>query len=81
MKIISQKEYQSRRNNLLDKMKDNSILLISGEKEKIRNNDVHYEFRQNSDFWYFSGIEEPDATLILLKKDSKNTSYSFKKKK
>ena len=52
-------------------MKDNSILLISGEKEKIRNNDVHYEFRQNSDFWYFSGIEEPDATLILLKKDSK----------
>ena len=60
-------------------MKDNSILLISGEKEKIRNNDVHYEFRQNSDFWYFSGIEEPDATLILLK-DSKNTSYSFKKK-
>ncbi len=29
MKIISQEEYQSRRNNLLDKMKDNSILLIS----------------------------------------------------
>ena len=55
MKIISQKEYQSRRNNLLDKMKDNSILLISGEKEKIRNNDVHYEFRQNSDFGISQG--------------------------
>ena len=81
MKIISQKEYQSRRNNLLDKMKDNSILLISGEKEKIRNNDVHYEFRQNSDFWYFSGIEEPDATLILLKKDSKKYILFIQEKK
>jgi len=81
MKIISQKEYQSRRNNLLDKMKDNSILLIPGEKEKIRNNDVHYEFRQNSDFWYFSGIEEADATLILLKKDSKKYILFIQEKK
>ena len=81
MKIISQKEYKSRRNNLLDKMKDNSILLISGEKEKIRNNDVHYEFRQNSDFWYFSGIEEADAILILLKKDSKKYILFIQEKK
>ncbi|MQF85267.1 MAG: M24 family metallopeptidase [SAR202 cluster bacterium] len=81
MKIISQKEYQSRRNNLLDKMKDNSILLIPGEKEKIRNNDVHYEFRQNSDFWYFSGIEEADATLILLKKGSKKYILFIQEKK
>tara|TARA_Y100000590_G_scaffold55035_2_gene57567 strand:+ start:31 stop:1341 length:1311 start_codon:yes stop_codon:yes gene_type:complete len=81
MKIISQEEYQSRRNNLLDKMKDNSILLIPGEKEKIRNNDVHYEFRQNSDFWYFSGIEEADATLILLKKGSKKYILFIQEKK
>ncbi len=81
MKIISQEEYQSRRNNLLDKMKDNSILLISGEKEKIRNNDVHYKFRQNSDFWYFSGIEEADATLVLLKKDSKKYILFIQEKK
>ena len=36
MKTINQKEYQSRRNNLLSNMKDNSILLIAGEKEKVR---------------------------------------------
>ena len=81
MKTINQKEYQSRRNNLLSNMKDNSILLIAGEKEKVRNNDVNYVFRQNSDFWYFSGIAEPNAILVLLKKDSKKYILFIQEKK
>ncbi|NUM42802.1 MAG: aminopeptidase P N-terminal domain-containing protein, partial [Leptospiraceae bacterium] len=32
---------------------------------KIRNKDVEYKFRQDSDFYYLTGIEEPDAILIL----------------
>ncbi len=70
MKKITQKEYQNRRKKLFTHMEDNSILVISGENEKVRNNDVNYEFRQGSDFWYLTGIEEPDALMILLKKDS-----------
>jgi len=70
MKEITQKEYQNRRKKLFSHMEDNSILVISGENEKVRNNDVNYEFRQGSDFWYLTGIEEPDALMILLKKDS-----------
>ena len=68
MKIISQTEYQNRRKKLFSSMEENSILVISGEVEKVRNNDVNFEFRQSSDFWYFTGIEEPEALMILQKK-------------
>ena len=81
MKKISQKEFQNRRKNLFSNMEENSILIVSGEEEKVRNNDVNYEFRQSSDFWYLTGIEEPEALLILIKKTLKNIFYSRKKKK
>jgi len=81
MKIISQLEYQKRRNILFSSMDENSILVISGEVEKVRNNDVNYEFRQSSDFWYFTGIEEPEAIMVLQKKDSeKYVLFSQEKK-
>jgi Xaa-Pro aminopeptidase len=32
-----------------------------------RNSDVTYPFRQDSSFWYFTGIEEPDIVLVMDK--------------
>lgn len=32
-----------------------------------RNSDVTYPFRQDSSFWYFTGIEEPDIVLVIDK--------------
>jgi len=81
MKKIDQKEYKKRRNKLFTHMEDNSILIISGEEEKIRNNDVNYEFRQESDFWYLTGLEEPDALMILLKKDTEKYILFSQEKK
>ena len=81
MKKISQKEFQNRRKNLFSNMEENSILIVSGEEEKVRNNDVNYEFRQSSDFWYLTGIEEPEALLILIKKDSEKYILFTQEKK
>ena len=39
--------------------------------KKMKNNDVDYEFRQDSSFWYFSGFEEPDAVMVLDGKSKK----------
>ncbi len=33
--------------------------------EKVRNRDVHYPFRPDSDFWYLTGFDEPDAVAVL----------------
>lgn len=41
------------------------VAVIAGGRETIRNRDVHYEFRQDSDFWFLTGFEEPDAVAVI----------------
>ena len=81
MNKIDQKEYKLRRQNLFNHMDENSLLIVSGATEKVRNNDVHYEFRQDSNFWYLTGLEEPDAIMIMLKKDSTKYILFLQQKK
>jgi Xaa-Pro aminopeptidase len=41
------------------------IAVVAAAREQIRNRDVHYKFRQDSDFWYLTGFGEPDAIAVL----------------
>jgi Xaa-Pro aminopeptidase len=41
------------------------VLVAFAAEAKLRNNDVHYAFRQDSDFYYLTGFDEPDAVLVL----------------
>ncbi len=34
--------------------------------EKVRNRDVHFPFRPDSDFWYLTAFPEPDAVAVLI---------------
>ena len=47
-------------------MDKNSIAIIPGAREVTRSRDTEYPFRQNSDLFYLTGFEEPDAVLVLL---------------
>jgi Xaa-Pro aminopeptidase len=49
------------------KLNDKDILILFGATHKIRNRDVEYKFRQDSDFYYLTGIDESDAILVLKK--------------
>lgn len=42
------------------------VLVLFAAGHSIRNNDVTYEFRQDSDFYYLTGLDEPDSVLVLL---------------
>ncbi|MBN18171.1 MAG: Xaa-Pro aminopeptidase [Chloroflexi bacterium] len=75
MSKITNKIFKERRNRLLNMVSD-GIFILPGMHSTKRNNDVDYEFRQNSSFWYFSGFEEPDAVMILDSK-SKNQYTMF----
>jgi len=66
MKTISQNEHRERRLRLMEQMDPGSIAIIPSAVEQIRNNDVHYPFRQNSDFQYITGFGEPDALCVLM---------------
>lgn len=43
-----------------------AILVLPAAPERIRNNDSHYPYRQDSDFWYLTGFGEPEAVLVLV---------------
>lgn len=63
---ISQAEYRERRQVLMAAMETNSIAIIPSAQEQIRSRDTHYNFRQDSDFYYLTGFNEPAAVLVLL---------------
>ncbi len=67
--MITQENYQRRRQALLSQMVPGSAALIFAAPEVTRSRDTEYLFRQNSDFWYFTGFNEPEALLVLIKSD------------
>lgn len=66
MKRISRSEFTERRQRLMEQMAPGSIAILPGASETLRNNDVHHPFRQNSDFMYLTGFDEPDAMAVLI---------------
>ena len=76
--MISLKTFQQRRQALLAKMAPGSAAWIFAAPEVTRSNDTEYPFRQNSDFWYFTGFNEPQALLVLIKSnETHNHSVLF----
>jgi Xaa-Pro aminopeptidase len=63
---IDPKEFARRRAALMADMNANSIAIIPSAREIIRNNDTHYAFRQDSNFYYLTGFNEPDAVAVLI---------------
>ncbi len=63
--MITQKEYQARRRELANRLPVDSIAVIPAASEALRNGDSHYRFRQDSDFYYLTGFNEPDALLLV----------------
>ncbi|BES73296.1 Xaa-Pro aminopeptidase [Marinobacter nanhaiticus D15-8W] len=60
------KEFASRRKALSEHMADNSIAIVPAAPERVRNRDVLHPYRQDSDFYYLTGFDEPEAVLVLI---------------
>ena len=67
-------DFINRRKKLFNKITDNSSCIIFSEEEKIRNNDVTYKFRQSSNFFYLTGIDDPSLVLIITKHNNKTST-------
>lgn len=63
---ITRQEFARRRKNLMAQMEPDSIAIVPAAGEQVRNRDVDYPFRQDSDFYYLTGFDEPEAVLVLL---------------
>lgn len=70
-------EYQVRRKKLFSQLADNALVMVASGEEQIRNRDVEYPFRADSDFFYLTGFIEADSILVLIKKDGKQQTIIF----
>jgi Xaa-Pro aminopeptidase len=63
---IARTEFARRRKQLMALMEPNSIAIVPAAPERTRSRDTEYPYRQDSDFLYLSGFEEPQAVLVLI---------------
>lgn len=56
---------------------EKSLVIIPSFSERIMANDIPYRFRQQTDFWYLSGLQEPDSILIFEKRNAKDFQFTM----
>lgn len=63
---MEKREFARRRKRLMDLVEPGSIIIQPNAPERVRNRDVYYPFRSDSDFYYLSGFPEPESVLVLV---------------
>ena len=63
---MKQSEFKKRRKQLMQRIGKGNLALISSAPNRVRNRDVNYPFRQDSDFYYLTGFNEPDSLAVFI---------------
>ena len=66
--------FKERRAKVASQMESNSILMLCSSNIVPRNNDTTFPFRQDSNFYYLTGFNEPNSVMVLK---SDGTAYIF----
>lgn len=67
MKINEKTKFHAqRRAELRNQIGDNDIVIVPTANVKLRNGDVEYQFRADSDFYYLTGFAEPEAVAVVI---------------
>jgi Xaa-Pro aminopeptidase len=69
--------YSIRREKLYKKMDDNTLLVVFAGNPIKRSADAHYLFEVNKNFFYLTGIDEPNAILFCLKQNQQIKEMLF----
>jgi Xaa-Pro aminopeptidase len=75
--VIKQKEYARRRRQLMRMAGEDSIIILQAAPPRLRNNDVQYAYRQDSDFLYLTGFREHSALLVMIPDEGDGKSILF----
>ncbi|MBO3459156.1 Xaa-Pro aminopeptidase [Aetokthonos hydrillicola Thurmond2011] len=71
-----QAEYRHRREQLMLKI-GNGTAIFRSAPTAVMHNDVEYNFRQDSDFFYLTGFNEPQAVAVLAPHHSEHRFVLF----
>lgn len=65
-RAIGVREYARRRRELMRLAGADAAILLGAAPPRLRNGDAAWPYRQDSDFLYLTGFDEPEAVLALL---------------
>jgi Xaa-Pro aminopeptidase len=79
---LSPEFHAGRRAAYREMMPKNSVAFFFASQVRVRNNDVDYTYAQSKNFYYLTGLEEPNSLLILFKEpvtinDKTGTEFLF----
>lgn len=63
---MSINEFARRRRQLMRMMDSDAIGILPAAPVRVRNRDVDYPYRPDSDFYYLTGFPEPEAVAVLV---------------
>ena len=59
-------EYKRRRKHLMQIMGKDAVAILPAALVRMRNRDAEFQYRQDSDFHYITGFDEPEAVAVLV---------------
>jgi len=65
--FLSSKFHKERRQALRQMMPKKSVVVVFSNPVRNRANDVDYVYHQDPNFYYLTGLKEPDAVLLIFK--------------
>jgi Xaa-Pro aminopeptidase len=57
--------FEARRKRVREAMGPDALAVFQGANPVMRSRDTDYRFRQDSDFWYLTGFDHPNAIALL----------------
>ena len=63
---IDKSFFVDNRNRLMSKISKNSMAILHSNDEMPRNGDLYFRFRQSSDLFYLTGLDQPKVILLLF---------------
>src|SRR5215813_5154605 len=61
-----QDDLRTRRERFMERLGPDAMLILWSAPVKVYSGDVDYEFRQDSTFYYLTGVDQPESILVMM---------------
>ncbi|MDQ3035969.1 MAG: aminopeptidase P N-terminal domain-containing protein [Myxococcota bacterium] len=69
-------ELAARRSALLERLGE-GVAVLAAAPVHVRNNDVEHAYRQDSDFFYLTGLDEPESVAVITNRHAEHRFVLF----
>jgi Xaa-Pro aminopeptidase len=67
----------ARRAAIMRRLAPEDMLVLWSAPERVYSRDIDYEYRQDSNLYYLTGIDQPDTILVLMPGNRERTAFLF----